>query len=315
MALIRNLSELPPLPKGSVVGVGNFDGMHLAHRALVARVVDRAAEKSAVPVAITFDPHPIRLLAPARAPKLLTSIEQRARLMEALGVRVVVALQFNRALAHLSPAEFVHQILAERLHAITVVVGPNFRFGYRQAGDVATLRDLGEAEGFGVELLAPVLVRGELVSSTRIRELLTWGQVYRAGRLLGRPFSNSGLIASGLGIGHRHTVPTLNLVPVEEQLPQNGVYVTRSRLGEGFYNSVTNVGHSPTFGERPVTVETFLLECSGEIQANEMTVEYLHRLRDEIKFQNPALLKAQILEDARRASKYFRLLGGLQLSH
>jgi riboflavin kinase / FMN adenylyltransferase len=308
MALIRNLIDLPPLPKGSVVGIGNFDGVHQAHRALLARVVACAAEKSAAPVAITFDPHPIRVLAPARAPKLLTTIEQRATLIEAMGIDRVVALPFNRELAHLSPADFVRQILVARLSAAMVVVGPNFRFGYRQAGDVATLRDLGQGGGFGVELLAPVRVRGELVSSTRIRELLSAGQVYRAGRLLGRPFSNSGGIVSGFGIGHRHAVPTLNLAAAQEQLPQNGVYVTRSWLGQAFYDSVTNLGRSPTFGERPVTLETYLLDFSGEIREGTMSVEYLHRLRDEIKFQNPALLKAQILEDARRATKYFRIL-------
>ncbi len=151
-------------------------------------------------------------------------------------------------------------------------------------------------------------VRAEPVSSTRIRELLSEGQVAMACRLLGRPFSTEGSIVSGLGVGHKHTVPTLNLAPTEEQLPKIGVYVTRTTLQGVRYDSVTNVGHKPTFGDHRLTVETFLLDFRGEVDAREMKIEFLYRLRDEMKFQNPAILKVQIQEDARRSLKFFRLL-------
>jgi riboflavin kinase/FMN adenylyltransferase len=186
-------------------------------------------------------------------------------------------------------------------------VGPNFRFGYRQAGDAEVLQELGRQEGFKVEVLPMLEVRGEMVSSTRIRELLAEGRIHAAGRLLGRPFSTYGPIVAGLGVGHKHTVPTLNLGPIEEQLPRIGVYVTRTRLGATWHPSATNVGHKPTFGDHRLAVETCLLNFSGEVAEPDMEIEFLHRLRDEIKFQNPAMLKLQIQEDVRRAQKFFRL--------
>jgi riboflavin kinase / FMN adenylyltransferase len=308
MQVIRDLAALPPLPKGSVVTIGNFDGVHLAHARLLNRVVEDSRARGATPVAVTFDPHPIRILAPERAPLLLTSLPEKARLAEERGVTILAVLPFTRELAHFSPEEFVRQILVTRLHAVGIVVGPNFRFGYRQAGDVRTLVELGRQEGFDVSVLPCVEVRGQPVSSTCIRRLVSEGKMAAAARLLGRPFSNSGPIVSGLGIGHRHTVPTLNLSPVEEQLPQIGVYVTRTTLGGASLESVTNVGRKPTFGDHGITVETYLLSFQGAVQETEMRVEYLYRLRDEIKFQNPALLKIQIQEDARRSLKFFRLL-------
>jgi riboflavin kinase/FMN adenylyltransferase len=223
---------------------------------------------------------------------------------------MLLVLPFNRELAHLSPLEFVRNILVQPLHTAAILVGPNFRFGYRQAGDVEILEELGRQEGFEVEVLPLLEVRGQRVSSTRIRELLVEGRVHVANRLLGRSFSVYGPIVAGMGVGHKHTVPTLNLAPVEEQLPKIGVYVTRTRVGGKLYDSVTNVGHKPTFGDNQrLTVETFLLNFpGGEIQEPDMEIEFLYRLRDEIKFQNPTILKLQIQEDARRSLKFFRLL-------
>jgi riboflavin kinase/FMN adenylyltransferase len=308
MRLIRHLDELGNPLRASVVTIGNFDGVHIAHQKLLGQVVEWARARDAVATAVTFEPHPIKLLAPERAPKVLTPLERKAQLIERLGLDLLVVLPFTRDLAHLSPLHFVHDILTGRLQATAVHVGPNFRFGYRQSGDIEVLRAIARQEGFHVEVLPEVDLRGERVSSTRIRELLSAGQVNTASRLLGRPFSNYGPIVAGLGVGHRHTVPTLNLAPVEEQLPRIGVYVTRTRLGGAAHDSVTNVGHKPTFGDNHrLTVESYLLNFEGEIQGTDMEVEYLYRLRDEMKFQNPAILKAQIQDDARRSLKFFRL--------
>lgn len=309
MLLIRHLEELPHPFGPTVVTVGNFDGVHVAHQALLRHVVESARLRTAVAVAVTFEPHPIKLLAPERAPKVLTPLERKAQIIQQLGVDVLVVLPFTKELAHLSPLRFVHDILTDRLHAAAVHVGPNFRFGYRQSGDIDVLRVIAREEGFPVEVLPEVDLRGERVSSTRIRELLSGGRVQLASRLLGRPFSNFGPIVAGLGVGHRHTVPTLNLAPIEEQLPKIGVYITRTRLGDAVHDSVTNVGRKPTFGDdHRLTVETYLLNFVGEVQSPEMEIEYLYRLRDEMKFQNPAILKAQIQDDARRSLKFFRLL-------
>jgi riboflavin kinase/FMN adenylyltransferase len=229
-------------------------------------------------------------------------------LIASMGIDMLVVLPFTRELARQSPLEFVRRVLVDPLRASSVHVGPNFRFGYRQSGDTEILEELGKQEGFRVKVVPMLCVRGDRVSSTRIRELLTEGQVHKANRLLGRPFSSRGLIVAGMGVGRKHTVPTLNLAPIEEQLPKVGVYVTRTRLGGVSHDSVTNVGFKPTFGDHRLTVETFLLDFSGQIDETEMEIEFLYRLRDEMKFQNPAILKVQIQEDARRALKFFRLL-------
>jgi riboflavin kinase/FMN adenylyltransferase len=312
MRIIHDLRQLPKPPRPSVVTIGNFDGVHLAHQRLLRSVVETAQPLGAMAAAITFDPHPIRFLAPEHAPRLLTTLERKARLIENLGIDLLVVLPFNRELAHLSPLEFVRKILREELHAVSVHVGPYFRFGYRQSGDVEVLAEIARQERLRLEVLPAIEVRGERVSSTQIRELLSLGRVSLAGRLLGRPFSVFGPIVAGFGVGHKHTVPTLNLAPGDEQIPKVGVYVTRTRLGEAVHDSVTNVGHKPTFGNHRLSVETHLLNFTGEVKETSMETEFLYRLRDEMKFHNPAILKAQIQEDARRSLRFFRLLRRFQ---
>jgi len=308
MRVTHSLDHIRALHTPSVVTVGNFDGVHLAHQRLLRRVVEVARGLGALAAALTFEPHPVKILAPELAPKLLTPLPRKVQLIAATGIDVLVVLPFTREVAHLSPMEFVRTILAGSLHAVTLDVGPNFRFGYRQSGDTEILRELGRQEGFQVEVVPLVEVRGEKVSSTRIRELVARGAVNTACRLLGRPLSTQGPIVAGLGVGRKHTVPTLNLAPIEAQLPKEGVYVTRTHLGGVSHDSVTNVGYKPTFGDHRLTVETYLLNFSGEVSEHEMEIEFLYRLRDEIKFQNPAMLKLQIQEDARRSLKFFRLL-------
>jgi len=308
MRVISNIQELGEPLAPSVVTIGNFDGVHLAHQTLLRRVVEVARSQGARATAITFEPHPIKILAPDHAPKLLTPLRRKVELIEATGIELLVVLPFTRELAHQSPLEFVRRVLIDPLHASSVHVGPSFRFGYRQSGDTEILEELGNQEGFRVEVLPMLLVRGDRVSSTRIREFLTEGQVHKANRLLGRPFSSRGPIVAGMGVGRKHTVPTLNLAPIEEQLPKVGVYVTHTLLAGVSHDSVTNVGFKPTFGDHRLTVETFLLDFSGQIDEVDMEIEFLYRLRDEMKFQNPAILKVQIQEDARRALKFFRLL-------
>jgi riboflavin kinase/FMN adenylyltransferase len=309
MRVLRNLEQLQI--DASVVAVGNFDGVHLAHQALLRSVVEVARSAQVTTVALTFDPHPTAIVAPHRAPRLLTTLEQRIRLIAATGIDLLVILPFTRDLAQLSPAEFVRGILVDQLHAIAIHEGPNFRFGHRHSGHLDTLRALGQQHGFRVEEIPEIRIRGESVSSSRVRELLAQGRVQKACRLLGRPFSNCGEIVSGSGIGRKQTVPTLNLAPVTEQLPEDGVYVSRTRLGGRTFESVSNVGRKPTFGEHRVTVECYLLNASSEVTEAEMEVEYWYRLRDEIKFPDAAALRTQILKDVNRSLKFHRLLGTL----
>lgn len=307
MRVIRELDDLAEQPRASAVTIGNFDGVHLAHQQLLRRVVECARPAGAQAVAITFDPHPAVILAPERAPRLLTSLERKSRLIAALGIDLLVVLPFTRELARLSPGDFVQDILVRSLRAVSLHVGPNFRFGYRQAGTTELLQELARKSGFTVEVLPMLEVRGERVSSSRIRQLLAEGRVGKAGRLLGRPYSILGAIVSGQGVGSRQTVPTLNLGPVKELLPGKSVYVSRTRLGEMSHESVTNVGHKPTFGEHQLTVESHLLNFTGEISETQMEIEFLYRLRDERKFPDASSLLAQIRDDASRAAQFFRL--------
>ncbi|HXH48245.1 MAG TPA: bifunctional riboflavin kinase/FAD synthetase [Terriglobia bacterium] len=307
MRVVRDLSELrAPLHK-SAVTIGNFDGIHLGHRELLSRVVNSARDLNGTSVVVTFDPHPAQILAPESAPKILTPLSLKTRLIEREGIDLLMVLRFNRELSMLSPAEFADSILVEKLRAAVVHVGSNFRFGYQRAGDTAVLTELGGKGGFHVETLPMIRVRGHRVSSSQVRHFLSEGRVEIAGRMLGRAYAVSGTIMAGEGVGHKQTVPTLNLGPVEQQLPKNGVYITRTRVDSTLYESVTNVGHRPTFGHHRLTVETFLLNFHGEVKAGEMEVEFLQRLRDEIKFPDAEALKQQIQMDVRKSLKFFRL--------
>lgn len=308
MRVIRNLHDLAPSPRACVVSIGNFDGVHLAHRQLLRRVVECARPAGALAAAVTFEPHPARILAPERAPALLTTPALKARLVEKLGIDLLVILPFTDELARLTPQDFVRSILVKNLRPVSVHVGPNFRFGHRQAGNTQVLEELARQEGFRVEVLPMIELRGERVSSSRIRQLLAEGRVSMAGRLLGRPYSTAGPIVQGMGVGSWQTVPTLNLAPIEELVPSEGVYITRTRLGSALHPSVTNIGHKPTFGKHRLTVESHLLHFKGDLHETDMEVEYLHRLRDERKFPDPAALKAQIYRDVGRTVRFFRLL-------
>jgi riboflavin kinase/FMN adenylyltransferase len=312
MRVIRQLSELPEVPRASAVSVGNFDGVHLAHQQLLKRVIETARASNALAAVITFEPHPARILRPERAPSLLTSTAHKTGLIEKLGIDLLLILPFTEKLARISPEDFVRTILVDGLHAVSVHVGPNFRFGYRQAGNTQVLDELGRQHGFRVEILPMLEVRGERVSSSHVRQLLVEGRVRIAARLLGRPYSTGGPVVQGMGVGSKQTVPTLNLAPIEELIPREGVYITRTRLGEKVHESVTNVGHKPTFGDHRLTVESHLLDFAGEIDDAEMEVEYLYRLRDEKKFPDAVALKTQIQKDVRRALRYFRHCHGAQ---
>jgi riboflavin kinase/FMN adenylyltransferase len=317
MQLIHDISELRQPIQASVITVGNFDGVHVGHQRLLRRVLQRAQEADVSSAVLTFDPHPRYVLAPDRAPKILTPLPEKIALIEATGIVVLWVRPFTLELSRMSPAEFFNEALVRGLRARVVVVGPNFRFGHRQAGDVRLLMELGRERGIEVEVVEATRVRGQMASSTRIRELAALGRVNLAGRLLGRPFSVSGPIVRGSGIGRQQTVPTLNLAHVDRvldghpprQLPKSGVYVTRTRVAGGEHESVTNVGRKPTFGEHELTVEPYLLDYrGGHIEADAMEIQFLHRLRDERKFPDAATLKAQIMRDAERSRGYFRRL-------
>jgi riboflavin kinase/FMN adenylyltransferase len=310
LRVFRSLDEVPGGPAASAVTIGNFDGVHVAHRRLLQRVVEVAGAHGWKPSVLTFDPHPTRVVAPDRAPRLLSTPEQRFAWMASAGIQQVLVLPFNRDFSQLTPEEFVRTVLVERLRAKAVIVGENFRFGNRQAGDTRTLAELGQRFGFCTEVVTGVSLRGRLVSSSAVRELVQSGAVSVACRLLGRPYALEGEVVSGHGVGSRQTVPTLNLSTTAEVLPATGVYVTRTADLENDrrWRSITNVGYRPTFGGQDLTVETYVLEPLQEPVPKRIRVEFLRRVREERRFESPDALKQQILRDVGRAQYFFRRL-------
>jgi riboflavin kinase/FMN adenylyltransferase len=296
--------------RGSVLAIGNFDGIHLGHQAILRAVTQRAAESGAVATALTFDPPPRKVLRPESAPQRLSTNAQRMEWFGVGGLEAAVVMPFTLELARLSPEDFVVEILLRDLQVRAVLVGENFRFGHRQVGDVKLLRELGMRHGFEVVVIPPVIYRGEIVSSTAIRKAITVGDVTHAARLLGRPFVLTGEVVTGTGTGRRFTFPTLNLSTEQELLPGRGVYVTRTLLkGETrSRRSVTNVGMRPTFNSAALTVETHLLDYFGEVKGKSIEVRFWKRLREEKKFSGPEELRVQIAKDIASAGHFFSRL-------
>jgi riboflavin kinase/FMN adenylyltransferase len=313
MKIYRSLAEVPADFGPSALTIGNFDGVHFGHRRILRRLKSLADARGWKPSVLTFDPHPTRVVAPKRTPRLLTSIEGRTGLMREEGVEQVLILPFTRELAVLTSEEFARQLLVGRLNARAVLVGENFRFGHRHGGNVRVLGELGRRLGFETEIVPSATCRGRVVSSSGIRELIRSGRVSLAARFLLHPYALEGRIVTGRGIGSKQTVPTLNLATAAEVIPARGVYVTRTRhLETGRqWDSLTNIGYRPTFGASDqLSIETFLLggvpPGPGVAVSGRLRVEFLWRVRDERTFDSPQALKEQILKDTRTAQRYLR---------
>ena len=311
MNIYYKLEDVPANFGPSLVSVGNFDGVHRAHLRVLEEIVTRSAQKRARSVAVTFEPHPMRILRPDAGLKLLTPTPKKIRLLEKTGIDAVALIPFTRDLSLMSPREFVKVILCDRLRAVEVHEGYNFRFGHKAAGDVALLTELGAECGFEVITYPELRLRGESVSSTRIRELIRRGDIRRARFLLGRPFSIQSTAGRGRGYGSKYTVPTINLNQYEELVPRDGVYVTQTRVGEECFNSITNVGNRPTFGGDSFAIESHLLNFHPlEITAETgIGISFFSRVRDEIKFNSVEELRQQIQRDVAKAEHYFKLMG------
>ncbi len=310
MHVYRNLDELPANLQATVLSVGNFDGVHRAHRHVLAEIIRRARELNATSMVVTFDPHPVKILRPDAAPRLITPLPMKLRLLAATGIDATVVLPFTRDLSLLSPRQFAEQILRDRLHAREVHEGFNFHFGHKAAGTTDVLKELGREFTFEVKIYPAMKLRGDIVSSSRIRELLQAGDVTRAHRLLGRAFSILSTPGRGRGYGAKYTVPTINLSRYDDLVPRDGVYVTQTRIASECFDSVTNVGNRPTFGADSFAIETHLLNFHPlELTADtEVELSFMKRLRDEIKFPSVEDLRAQIAKDVHRARRYLHHL-------
>lgn len=308
-AVFRSLAALPADFGPAVAAIGNFDGVHLGHRQILSAVVAEAKALRVRSLAITFDPHPEQFLRPARAPRLLSLLDERMRLLAATGVDAVLMLHFDAALANMRARDFVQQVLVDRLKVCSLHEGENFRFGRRAEAGVNELSQFGQEFGFAVHLHRAVRVHGLEVSSSAIRDLVSAGDMKRARWMLGRPFGVRSTQVHGRGVGTRELVPTINLAAYSGLLPAFGVYVTQLTIAGHCFQAVTNVGNRPTFEGAGFSVETHILnfEAIEIAEDTPLDLEFLLRLRPEIQWPSPEALRAQIFSDVAKAKRYFRL--------
>lgn len=290
----------------TVLTLGVFDGLHLGHQLIMRTVVDRARAIGAVPTVITFDPHPRAVLHPESAPPLLQTFDQKIEALGVLGIEQTIVIRFTKQFAQVAAEDFLRDIVHERLQALEVYLGRGFAFGRDREGTIDLLTRTSEQLGFTAAEVSEVRLRGHRISSSRIRELLKQGRVNLVRGMLGRPYGVEGRVVRGKERGRTLGFPTANLAPKNRVIPLNGVYVTATLIEGTWRRSITNVGIRPTFEtiEEP-SVETFVINWSGDLYGDVVRVRFLHRLRDEKKFDSIEALKEQIAHDLYRANRYF----------
>jgi len=302
------LDRIPPKYACSVVTIGNFDGIHLAHKDLLGKVVEEARKRQCSGVVLTFEPHPQKVLQPDRKPfYLLTTLQEKLKLIEALGIDAVVLIEFTPDFAKTTAEAFVQGILWDKLHLEKLIIGHDTAFGNRKSGNEDFLRGMGQALGFDVEAIDAVQVDGIVVSSTSVRHTLLEGDVRRTMKLLGRPYSLSGTVVKGYRRGSEIGIPTANIESQKELVPALGVYAVIAQLDGGSHPGVLNIGYSPTFGDNRLTMEVHLLDFPREeLYGKAIDVLFIDRIRDEMKFESPKELVKQIERDIERARELLK---------
>ncbi|HDS15667.1 MAG TPA: bifunctional riboflavin kinase/FAD synthetase [Proteobacteria bacterium] len=301
MQIYDNFCEPCFPPRSQVVAIGNFDGVHLGHRSLFALARERARERGLESSALTFRPHPLKLLFPKRRIFLITSYERKIELIADSGIDNLVIAHFDHAFADLSAPVFARQVLAKKMGAAVVVVGDNYTFGRNREGSVNRLLELGRNSGFEVIVAPPCLVDSELVSSTKIREAIMQGEIERAARFLGRPCAVTGRVVHGKGRGRGLGFPTANLISEVELYPQNGVYAVWVEFQGNRFKGVLNIGYNPTFSDTGLTVEVHILGFDQDIYGQELKVTFVNRLRREKSCSGIDELRRLIASDVARA--------------
>ena len=298
----------PPWLVHPVLALGNFDGLHRGHLKIIERVRRGAAEHGGTPMAMTFDPHPPRIVRPDKAPPLLMTKHQRLEALHGAGIACVAVVRFTRELSEWDPETFVRTVLVDWLRVSEVWVGANFLFGHGRSGNFSVLRSLGQRYGFRADKIDPVRYKDFVVSSTRIRRLITEGRMDEAGALLGHTYYIDGRVVEGRRRGRELGYPTANIATENELLPPHGVYATTTTIDGVVRAGMTNVGIRPTFGDSNVIVETHLLDYSADLYGTRVRLSFVQRLRDERRFEDVDALRTQIQADERRAMRLFNRL-------
>jgi riboflavin kinase/FMN adenylyltransferase len=298
MLLIDQLDKITQPFKGAVITIGNFDGVHIGHQALFYEVIEKAYEIGGTSIAMTFEPHPLRLLRQHNRPPLITLLEQKIELIERSGIDVLICVPFTRKFAAIQAGEFVEDLLVRRIGLKAIVVGDDYAFGKNREGDIGLLKDL--APRLGYEVIVTSMIRtvkgiSERISSTAIREMVLEGKMEPACKMLGRHFQVRGIVVPGRDRGGRLLgVPTANLKLEDELCPKTGIYAVTVQIAGGLHHGVANIGYSPTFEDRQFTVEVHILDFHDDIYGQKIHVNFVKRLRDEIKFAGIDALKRQI---------------------
>jgi riboflavin kinase/FMN adenylyltransferase len=305
--LLRELANLPPELRGGAVAIGNFDGVHLGHARIVDQVIEKARDLGGAALVFTFDPHPVRLLRPAHAPPPLTWTDRKARLLADLGIDAVIAYPTDEPLLALSAEAFFDEIVRKQLDARAMVEGPNFFFGHNRSGTIDVLRQLTQKAGISLDVVEPLVVDGDYVSSSRIRRLIADGQVDQAREMLTQPFRIRGMVVHGAGRGAKLGFGTANLDAIDTLIPGPGVYAGRGIVGDRRFAAAINIGPNPTFGEGALKVEVHLVGWDGSpLYGQVVEVDFLRKLRDIQRFPDVTALVSQLQKDVAAAQRAFQ---------
>jgi riboflavin kinase/FMN adenylyltransferase len=307
MEIVVGLEALQKPYPDTVLTIGNYDGVHLGHQKILSAVVRKAAEINGASMVMTFEPHPVKVIAPERNIKLLTTTEEKARLIEAMGIQILLLINFNREFSGMLPEDFIREVLVNRIRAREIIIGDHYNFGRHKKGTIDLLKKQGKLHGFGVQAIRNVMVQGNTVSSSAVRSLLQKGAVSEASKYLGRTYSIEGSVIRGKGRGQNLLhIPTANITTPVEISPREGVYAVRVNVKDTVYDGVANIGKNPTFGNESVSYEVHLFSFSGNLLGENIRIHFVGRIRGERTFPDAASLEKQIREDIEYARQLLR---------
>lgn len=307
MEIIKGLETLNKNYPNTVLTIGNFDGVHLGHQKILFEVIKKAQFINGTSMAMTFEPHPMRVLAPDRELRILTPFEEKAKLIANLGIDILLCINFNKEFANLLPDEFIENILVKKIHAKEIIVGPNYVFGKNKKGTIDLLRRRGKKFGFKVKVMRHACINGDIVSSSKIRSLLSKGDAFDVSTFLGRAYSIEGKVIKGKGRGKAIlNIPTANITTPVEIAPRIGVYAVRVGFNNTILEGVANIGTNPTFGNSEISYEVHLFNFSGNLLGKTMRIYFIKRIRDQHSFPNPESLEQQIRKDIETAKEILK---------
>jgi riboflavin kinase/FMN adenylyltransferase len=306
MKIYREIKDFKRELKRPILTIGNFDGVHLGHQAILKKIVSRSKETGGSSVVLTFEPHPVKVIAPHKDIRLITSCEERTSLISAADVDAVICVNFTKEFARQHPEDFTRDILIDKIGVSEIYVGHDYAFGKGREGTIEYLKELGKKYNFHVDVIEPVTVNGAIVSSSSIRKLIADGNVDKAARFLGRYYTLSGVVIKGAGRGIGLGFPTANIELPSELIPKDGVYAVIVKKGKDIYNGVANIGNKPTFGNEKFGIEAYLFDFDKNLYKKRLEISFIKRVRDEIAFKNPAELIASMRKDVKKAKEILK---------